>query len=236
VELNGSIAARLSRPGGGLLLDLDGTLVQSEAVHQRALRDYFVARGWQVADDVVREFSGRRAREVFRVLDGPWTGEDPAAVAEDVLEVLRGMAVRPEPVPGATRLLAACATIGLPMAVVTSAQREWVAAALELLGAAEFGVRTVTAEDCTHGKPDPEPFRRGAELLGLDPSGLVAVEDSPAGIASACAAGVGYVIGLTTSRPAHALRAAGARETSADLTALTTTVERQALHRGTASM
>lgn len=233
--LIGSVAARLSRPGGGLLLDLDGTLVLSEATHQRAFRVYFATRGWYVTDDVVREFSGRLAHEVFGTLPGPWTGEEPVALTEGVLEVLRGMEVRPEPVPGAVRLLAACATTGLPMAVVTSADREWAAAALELLGAAELGVQMVTAEDCTHGKPDPEPFRRGAEVLGLDPSGLVALEDAPAGIASACAAGVGYVIGVTTSQPAFVLRAAGARETSADLTALAATVERQAVHHGTAS-
>lgn len=70
-----------------------------------------------------------------------------------------------------------------------------------------------------------EPFRRGAELLGLPPGGLVALEDAPAGIASARAAGVGHVVGVTTSHPAHVLVTAGAGETAADLTMLADAVE-----------
>jgi len=85
----------------------------------------------------------------------------------------------------------------------------------------------ITAEDCTHGKPDPEPFRRGAELLGLEPRALVALEDAPAGIASARAAGVGHVVGVTTGHPAHVLVTAGAAETATDLVALAEAVDRR---------
>lgn len=234
----------LGEPGAGLLVDLDGTLVRSEPMHQRAFREYFASRGWDVEDDVVREFSGRRAHEVFESLSGPWTGEDPHALTQAVLETLAGMTLRLEPVAGAARLLAACSGLGLPVAVVTSARREWTLAALRLLGAADTGIALVTAEDCTHGKPDPEPYRRGAERIGRAPGGLVALEDTPAGITSARAAGVGHVIGVTTSQPAHVLRAAGAHDTASDLTALAATVERRALsggssapvlHEGTAS-
>jgi sugar-phosphatase len=83
----------------------------------------------------------------------------------------------------------------------------------------------VTAEDCLRGKPDPEPFRRGADLLGLRPADLVAAEDAPAGIASARGAGIGQVIGMTTSQPADVLLAAGAHTTAPDLVALAGAVE-----------
>jgi D-hexose-6-phosphate mutarotase/beta-phosphoglucomutase-like phosphatase (HAD superfamily) len=231
VELTGRVAAMVGAPGGGLLLDLDGTLVLSEETQQGAYRTYFARRGWDVPDGVVREFSGRRAYEVFPVLDGPWRGEDPVALTAAVIGVLRETAVPPLPVPGAERLLAAGAEAGVPIAVVTSAGREWVVAALGVLGATPLDVRMVTAEDCTLGKPNPEPFRRGAEALGLDPAGLVAVEDTPAGVTSARAAGVGLVIGVTTTRSAADLRAAGAHATTADLTALARAVERPAVPR-----
>jgi HAD superfamily hydrolase (TIGR01509 family) len=231
VELTDRVAAMAGAPGGGLLLDLDGTLVLSEETQQNAYRTYFARRGWEVPDDVVREFSGRRAYEVFPVLDGPWRGEDPMALTAAVIRVLREIATAPLPVPGAQRLLAAGAVAALPLAVVTSAGRQWVAAALEVLGATALDVRLVTAEDCTLGKPDPEPFRRGAEALGLSPAGLVAVEDTPAGVASARAAGIGLVIGVTTTRSAADLRAAGADATAADLTALALAVERLAATR-----
>ena len=225
------LAQHLARPGSGLLLDLDGTLVDSEHVHRQAYRDYFAARGWSVGDDAVLAFSGRRAPEVFATLDGPWAGEDPDELTDGVLDALRRTTLVPRPVPGAAETLAACARTGLPVAVVTSARREWALPALEMLGArTEVGDRTegrgsrrrravalVTAEDCVHGKPDPEPYMRGAEVLGLDPARLLAAEDAPAGIASALAAGLGHVLGVTTTHPGATLTAAGARSTAEDL-------------------
>ncbi|NMR19649.1 HAD family phosphatase [Cellulomonas fimi] len=210
-------AARVARPGGGLLLDLDGTLVDSEPLHRRAFAVYFASRGWDVPDDVVREFSGRRAHEVFPVLDGPWRGEDPHALTRGVLDALGHGHEPPVPVRGAADLLAACDEVGLPVAVVTSAGRAWTARVVDMLGARLERIELVTAEDCTHGKPDPEPYRRGAERLGLAPGDLVAAEDAPAGIASALGAGIGWVLGMTTSHPAERLVTAGAHETAVDL-------------------
>ena len=218
-------AARVARPGAGLLLDLDGTLLNSEPVHQAAFREYFAARGWHVTDDVVRQFAGRRAQEVFPTLAGPWAEEDPDLLTAAVLAVLAASGRRPAPVAGAARLLAACARSGLPVAVVTSARRAWVCATLDLLGVGQEATMMVTAEDCLTGKPDPEPFCRGAALLGLHPGDLVAAEDAPAGIASARRAGIGQVIGMTTSQPAAVLLAAGAHTTAPDLVALAGAVE-----------
>jgi mannitol-1-/sugar-/sorbitol-6-phosphatase len=217
--------ALLARPGAGLLVDLDGTLLDSEPVHQGAYRQYFAGRGWHVQEQVLQEFSGRRGAEVFASLPGPWDGEDPLALSAGVLDLLQATGVRPAPVAGAARLIAACRQVRLPFAVVTSARRGWVGEALDLLGVGPEGVLMVTAEDCSAGKPDPEPYRRGADLLGRRPADLVAVEDAPAGIASALGACVGRVIGMTTSRPARDLLAAGADDTAPDLVTLASLVE-----------
>lgn len=198
------LVERLAAPGAGLLLDLDGTLVDSEPIHRAAFAEYFAGRGWDVPDEVVRRFMGRRATEVFPVLDGPWRGEDPARLTEEVIAVLRRSRERPVPVPGAERTLALAAERGVPVAVVTSARAEWAHGVLDALSLPERPP-LVTAEDCTAGKPDPEPYRRGAELLGLDPAGLVAVEDAAAGLVSARGAGVGLLVALTTSAPAATL-------------------------------
>ncbi|MCU1433240.1 MAG: family phosphatase [Actinotalea sp.] len=210
------LGRHLRAAGAGLLLDLDGTLVDSEPVHRAAFVEYFASRGWQVDDEVLPAFTGRRAPEVFAALDGPWRGEDPHAVTDAVIDVLRASDERPEPVPGAVELLLACAATALPVAVVTSAHRSWADGAfddLERLGAPR--PRAVVAEDCVQGKPHAEPYRRGAELLGLDPAGLLAAEDAPAGLASARAAGVGYVLAVTTSHAAATL--GGADGTAPDL-------------------
>lgn len=220
-----ALAERLARPGAGLLLDLDGTLVDSEPVHRAAFARYFASRGWDVPDAVVRQFMGRRATEVFPVLDGPWRGEDPAALTDAVVDELRRGTQRPLPVPGAADTLAACHELGLPVAVVTSAHLEWADGALAgLLTDGVPAPPAVTWEDCTEGKPHPEPYRRGADLLRQEPASLVAAEDAVAGVASARAAGVGFVIGMTTSVAAAGL--ADADVHLADLTVLARAVRR----------
>lgn len=211
------VAAFFGEGGCGLLVDLDGTLVHSETVNQTALRQYFRQRGWDVADDVIRTFSGRRARDVFAAVQGPWGDEDPLVLTREVQHVVSRLGVRPEPVAGAAQLVEACVRTGLPVGVVTSATREWAVLALRSLNVDVAAIRMVTDEDCTSGKPDAEPFRRGADLLGLDPSNLVAIEDAPAGIASALAAGMGLVVGVATGRSADCLHSAGAHVTAPDL-------------------
>ena len=65
----------------------------------------------------------------------------------------------------------------------------------------------ITAEDVVHGKPSPEPFLKGAALLGFPPWDCLVFEDTPAGIASARAAGM-QAVALQTTYPAHQLQAA----------------------------
>jgi sugar-phosphatase len=67
----------------------------------------------------------------------------------------------------------------------------------------------VTADDVQKGKPDPTPYLKGAALLGFDPEECLAIEDAPAGVKSARAAGI-KVIGLTSTFPANALQEADA--------------------------
>jgi sugar-phosphatase len=67
----------------------------------------------------------------------------------------------------------------------------------------------VTAEDVTNGKPHPEPYLRGAQLLGAKPEDCLVIEDAPAGIQSALAGGM-KVVGLTSTYGAPQLRAADA--------------------------
>lgn len=218
-------AASLVRsPGAGLLLDLDGTLLDSEPIHRESFRLYFLSRNWTVPDDVLKQFMGRRASEVFPTLSGPWDGEDPVALTRDIIAMLPLAEAKPRPIPGAALALRSAVEHSIPVAIVTSAVRPWALEALEILGAQGFlghGLELVTAEDCAVGKPDPLPFALGGQILGIDMARSVAIEDSPAGLHSARAAGVGHLVGLASSRSAEELVAAGADETATDLSALT---------------
>jgi sugar-phosphatase len=108
--------------------------------------------------------------------------------------------------PGAADLLAS-----IPVrrwAVVTSGTKYLALARLHL-GRLPVPEVLVSADDVTRGKPDPEPYLRGAQLLGIDASECLVVEDAPAGIRAAHA-GRMKVIGLTSTFPAEALAEADA--------------------------
>lgn len=202
---------------GALLLDLDGTLVDSEPIHRAAYRSFFQARGWEYDEELLGLFTGRRAEDVFTNEPGPWEGQDPVALHDEVLRHLDPGLV-PEPVPGGADLVAAAVAAQVPLALVTSAGPDWVEVTVDALLAVHhhFAV-VVTREDVVDGKPDPACYRLACRRLGVRPGSAVAVEDSPAGVRAAVGAGIGRVYGVTTTWPAEELIAAGASDVVGDL-------------------
>lgn len=95
--------------------------------------------------------------------------------------------------PGAAGLLAGADRI----AIVTSGTDGLARARLAAAGLRAPGI-LVTADDITHGKPDPEPYLLGAERLGVPPGECVVLEDAPAGIAAGAAAGMAVIAVRTT--------------------------------------
>ena len=177
-----------------LLVDMDGTLLDSTAS---------VIRCWNT---VAAEFAipadrfaavprhGRPAVEILLDLVDPEL-VPRAARRLDELELADTDGT--VALPGAAALLAA-APHGT-LAVVTSAGRELAAARLGAAGlSAPF---LVTVDDVTQGKPDPEPFLLGAELLGVKAARCLVLEDAPAGLAAARAAGAASIAVTSTHRP-----------------------------------
>jgi sugar-phosphatase len=213
VTVNGT-----ARTPAALLLDLDGTLVDSEPVHRAAYDAFLAARGWTVPD--LGLFTGRRAEDVFAVEPGPWQGHDPDALAAEVRGHVRTDRT-PDPVPGAHDLVHAAVAAGVRLAIVTSARPPWVSLAVEDgLGVLDHIEVVVTAHDVTDGKPDPAGFLLACERLGVAAAECVAAEDSPAGVRAAVAAGVGRVAGVTTTWSEAELTAAGAHLVLPDLRGL----------------
>lgn len=198
-----------------LLLDLDGTLVDTEPVHRAAYRRFFAGRGWALPD--LAMFTGRRAEDVFATEPGPWTGEDLPALVLEVISHIDPEAV-PDPVPGADALLAAGARLGVPVAIVTSAGPAWVRRIADgpLAGLGDVEV-VVTAEDVADGKPDAAGYELACRRLRVAPADALAVEDSPAGVRAAVGAGVGDVVAVTTTHEARLLAGAGAGRVVSDL-------------------
>jgi HAD superfamily hydrolase (TIGR01509 family) len=172
------------------LFDMDGLLVDSEPLWFEAECSVMATLGgpWSRADQValtggsLEHSAGYMAARALRAAE-------PALIGKWLLDTMAALiAERGVPLmAGAAGLLAELAAAGIPMALVTSAQRRIMDAVIASTGLA-FGV-TVCAEDVSRGKPDPEPYLRAAAALGQAPAGCVALEDSPRGIASAQAAG-----------------------------------------------
>lgn len=189
------VSAQLSQPqkssltARGLLLDMDGTLVNSDAVVERVWRDWALSKGLDPAA-VLRVSHGRQGHETMADLfpDRPMevNHTENAAILDREKRELDGVV----PVAGALAFMAAVAAV--PHALVTSADAGLAAARMEAARVRMPAVR-VTAECVSASKPDPEGFRKGAAELGLRPEECVAFEDSAAGIAAARAAGMRVV-------------------------------------------
>jgi len=189
-----------------ILFDMDGVLINSAHAVERVWRVWALAHGLDPAM-VVAQAHGRRSLETIRAVA-------PAMDAEKENILVEQMEINDKDgvtaLPGAARLLAQ-----LPdnrFAVVTSATRPL---AVARLGYANLPVprHMITADDVVHGKPSPEPYQKGAALLGFTPADCLVFEDTPAGIASARASAM-QAVALQTTYPARELRAADAVVTS----------------------
>jgi sugar-phosphatase len=185
-----------------LLFDMDGVLVHSAPAVERVWRFWASSHGLDPAA-VVAQAHGRRSIETIRAVAPLLDAEKENIVVEQMeIDDKDGVTA----LPGAKKLLHS-----LPanrFALVTSATRPL---AVARMGYAGLPVPTniVTADDVVHGKPSPEPYLKGAALLGFAATGCVVFEDTPAGIVAGRGAGA-RTIGVLTTYPADALHAVDA--------------------------
>ena len=187
----------------GLLFDMDGVLVSSIGSVERCwkrwceLYDVPDAENFQVPHGV-------RAIDVLRMLKPEFTEEQLAAA----LRVIEDMEIEDtadlKVFPGAKALLDK-----LPKerwTIVTSATKRLMLARLEAAGL-PVPELVISGDMVVRGKPDPEPYRRGAELLDVDPSECIVVEDAPSGVGAGLAAGC-RVLGVLSTHTAEELERA----------------------------
>ena len=166
----------------GILFDMDGVLVSSLGSVERTWTTWAEARGVDPAL-AIRTAHGRRAIETVRLLrpnlndvqELKWL-EDMEVEDNEGLEILHGVKPILESLPENY------------WTVVTSAT-DRLARARMAYGGIPVPARMITADMVSKGKPDPEPYRRGAELLGLAPQECLVIEDSASGAKAGHAAG-----------------------------------------------
>jgi sugar-phosphatase len=175
-----------------VLLDMDGTLVDSDGAVERSWRTF--AAEYRVDPGRGPLFvHGLPALGNIRRLRPDLSQDEAVAAAQRQLELEYVDVADVTATPGAHGLLAELDRLGLPWAVVTSAD---VPLAQIRLAVAEIApALLVTIDDVRHGKPDPEGYLLAARKLGADPRRCLVVEDAEAGVAAGRAAGA-VVAGL----------------------------------------
>lgn len=179
-----------------VLCDMDGTLLDTEATWLDTVRATFAAVGITASAELVASLEGATteqasARIVAELSGTPVDHETVAAQLE--AQSLAAMEGNIRWCPGAEELLRSLDAAGVPLVLVTSSSRRWVEAAARHVDFSLF-MHTISADDVTHTKPDPEPYLRAAALLGRAPEECVVLEDSEVGLRAALAAGCTSVL------------------------------------------
>ncbi|MFN8095632.1 MAG: HAD family phosphatase [Vicinamibacteria bacterium] len=189
---------------GGVLWDLDGTLIDSAGHHWVAWRDTLAGVGRSVTEAQFAQTFGKRNDEILRDLFGE--GLDPGWV-EEVSEtkertyraILRAEGL--DLLPGAEDWLARLGARGWKQALASSAPPRNIEAAFEALRLERFLATIVSADEVGRGKPDPAIFLEAARRIGLPAERCIVVEDAPAGIEGARRAGMPSIGVLSGHHP-----------------------------------
>jgi len=182
----------LSAPGppGLVIFDCDGVLVDSDRISLRIQAEWITALGLPTTyEDCVRDFLGLGMSATLRIvgerlggpLPGDWEEGLDAAIHEAFRRELR-------PIEG---VAAALDAIAVPTCIASGGSQEKMRLTLGLTGLLHrFSGRIYSADEVERGKPAPDLFLHAAARMGVSPGRCVVVEDSPAGVAGARAAGM----------------------------------------------
>jgi sugar-phosphatase len=185
------------RPVEAAIFDMDGVLVDSEPLWREVELEVFGGLGLRLTETMLHETMGMRTNEVVE----HWLHRHPDVrarrdeVAERLVDgMVRAVRSHGAAAPGAIEAIAFFERHGLALALASSSPRRLIEGTLAACGLdGRFGV-VRSAEDEPRGKPDPGVFLSAATDLGVDPPRCLVVEDSPAGVRAAKAAGMVCVV------------------------------------------
>ncbi len=194
-------ADSLLGPGLGAIFDMDGVIIDSTPMHNRAWEVYLERQGRDPSqvqrrmhglrnDDIVRDFFGG-GLELHHVLEH-------GAAKERLYREMMAPVLEQHLIPGIRQILDGLS--GSPMAVASNAEPANIDFVLEGAGIRDRFLRVVDGHFVERPKPDPEIYLRAAEFIGLKPENCVIFEDSIPGIQAALASGA-RVVALTTTLP-----------------------------------
>ena len=185
-------------PPAAVVFDNDGLLLDTESVWTRAERDLFERRGLEFTPEHKRELVGTSAGIAGGILERRLA--EPGRAAE-LIEELNELVVAElehgvEAMVGARELLHALKLRGTPIGLVSNSPLPFVRRSLEIVEFVDAFDVVISAHEVAAPKPAPDPYLEACRRLGVEPGpDVIALEDSPTGVAAARAAGL-TVIGV----------------------------------------
>lgn len=175
-----------------VIFDMDGLLVDSETVWHIAETELIESRGHRYTPDVRAQIVGMRMDQFLIRLHEVYNFQDNIDVLYQELteRMLTLIPQRVKPQPGAQALVEYVAERRMTVAIASSSPMSIIDAVLESCGWQDVFAVRCSADDDEHGKPAPDVYLRTARVLGVRPSGCLALEDSPNGARAATAAGM----------------------------------------------
>ena len=202
-----------------VIFDMDGVIVDSEPLHERAFREVLEEIGYGRTHGI--DFPAYYGKSDLVVWRDFIARHRPAQSLEELLarkeKKFGALLQREEPIFSGLPELLAKLSPRCPLALASGSRHPTINAVLAMRDLRRFFRVVVSSEDVAHGKPAPDIFLRTAELLEVGPDECCVVEDSASGVDAALAAGM-TVIAITNSLPAEKLaRATSVVETYEEL-------------------
>lgn len=194
-----------------VLFDMDGVITDTMPIHLKAWQEAFKPYGVTVDKMDVYLREGMQSKRMAQSIAGDkqknLSQEDLAKiVSEKALLFDREASTGARAFDGVSVTLRMLRNNGIKTALVTGSRSESAKQVLRKVGLGEMFDVIITGDDTENGKPSPDPYLAGIQKLAVDRLNCVVVENAPLGIKSARAAGVDYVLAVTTSLDASYLK------------------------------
>jgi HAD superfamily hydrolase (TIGR01509 family) len=186
---------KLSQRIQGVILDVDGTLIDSNDAHASAWQNALTEAGYSIEFRDIRRLVGMGADKLLPML----TGIAESSVQGNAISKRRGQIFGQrylphlKPFAKADELLTTMKAHGLALSIGTSASRDDLYALVKLLGAYNFIEEQITKDDAGKSKPDPDVIEAALDKLGLPANQILMLGDTPYDIEGAARAGVSTV-------------------------------------------
>jgi len=186
----------MASQSSAVIFDMDGVLLDSEPLHYEAVRQALAEQGVDFPFDDYARYLGTTLTSTWDELCEryPITMTLEQFEARYNADVLKQYQAGAPLIRGARELVEQLREAAVPIAVASSSHRLWVNAALRGAGLSRYFDQTTAGDEVSMGKPSPEIYLKAAKKLGIDPARCIAIEDAPAGVESANAAGMKVVL------------------------------------------